>query len=54
MNEPHIVSDRTAQRRVQDERIAAEPKLPPLNLPPDAVGTPVEVALARIRRRPLA
>lgn len=45
---------RSPQRRAQDERIAAEPRLTPPELPPDAAPEPVEAHLARQGRRPLA
>ena len=44
---------RTPQRQAQDERIASEPELAPLNLPPGAVASPVEAHLAS-RRHPVA
>jgi hypothetical protein len=44
---------RSPGRRARDEQIAAEPQLPPLELPPDTSPSPVEVHLARCRR-PLA
>jgi len=47
------IDDRSAERRAQDDAIAAEPLLPPLELPPDAQASPVETHLAR-RRRPVA
>jgi hypothetical protein len=40
--------------RARDEQIAAEPEMAPLELPPDAVPSPVEAHLGRLRRRPLA
>jgi len=45
---------RSPERRARDEQVAAEPPLAPLDLPPDAVPTPVEAHLARSRRRPVA
>ena len=47
---------RSPQRRAEDERIAAEPRLPPPALPPDAAPEPVEAHLARGpgRHRPVA
>lgn len=48
------VDQRNPGRRAQDERIAAEPQMAPLQLPPDAVPSPVEAHLGRLRRRPLA
>jgi hypothetical protein len=47
------VDQRSAGRRARDEQIAAEPPLPPMELPPDATPSPVESHLARTRR-PLA
>jgi hypothetical protein len=44
---------RSPERRARDERIAAEPKLPIPELPPDAPTAPVEEFLRRLRR-PLA
>jgi hypothetical protein len=46
--------ERSAERRKRDERIAAEPRLSPPKLPPEAAGLPVESFLARTSRRPLA
>ncbi|MDY0167964.1 MAG: hypothetical protein RBS80_15555 [Thermoguttaceae bacterium] len=43
---------RSDARRLQDEQIAAEPQLPPLPLPPNAVPSPVESHLQR--HRPIA
>jgi hypothetical protein len=48
------VDTRSLRRREQDEQIAAESPTAPLELPPDAVPTSVEVHLGRLRRRPLA
>ena len=45
---------RKPDRRAQDERIAAEPRLAPPQLPPGATAEPVEIHLARQGRRPLA
>jgi hypothetical protein len=45
---------RSPQRRALDEQIAAEPPLPPLTLPPDAIAAPLEAHLARHQKRPLA
>jgi len=47
------VDQRDPARRAQDERIAAEPELAPLELPPDAAPSSVEAHLGR-RRRPMA
>jgi len=49
-----VNDQRSAERRSQDEKIAAELPLAPLDLPPDAVAEPVEAHLARHPRRPLA
>ena len=46
------VDHRTPSRRVQDEQIASEIPLAPLDLPPSASSAPIEKHLAR--RRPLA
>jgi hypothetical protein len=48
------VDPRSTGRRARDEQIAAEPKLAPLELPPDAAPSPVEAHLGRLGRRPLA
>ena len=45
---------RSAERRAQDEQIAVEPPMAPLDLPPDTPSSLVEAHLARYRRRPLA
>jgi len=45
---------RGSERRAEDERIATETRLAPLDLPPDASTAPVEAHLARNGRRPLA
>lgn len=47
------VDRRGLARRAQDERIATEPHLAPLDLPPEAAPAPVEAHLGK-RRRPLA
>lgn len=47
------VDQRSPSRRALDEQIAAEPPLAPLELPPDAVPSPLETHLGRMRR-PLA
>lgn len=44
---------RSPKRRAQDEQIAAEPQLAPLELPPDAPASPLEAHHCR-QRRPLA
>ncbi len=41
-------------RRALDEQIAAEPKMAPLELPPNFPSSSVETHLSRLRRRPLA
>ena len=48
------VDNRSPARRAQDEHIAAQPQLAPLNLPPDAVPSPLEANVGRLRQRPLA
>jgi hypothetical protein len=45
---------RSAERRTLDDKIAAEPKLQPPELPVDSVPSAVEVHLARVSRQPLA
>jgi hypothetical protein len=45
---------RSPDRLALDEQIAAEPQLPPLNLPPGAVPSSMESHLRKPRRRPLA
>jgi hypothetical protein len=45
---------RSADRQQHDEQIAAEPPLAHPELAPDSVPSPVEIHLARLRRRPLA
>jgi hypothetical protein len=50
-----IKSDpRNSERRTIDERVAAEPHLPPPQLPVDAPALPVETFLGRRNRRPVA
>ena len=53
MSRPEI-DQRSPGRRARDEQIAAESPLAPLELPADAVGSPMEAHLARQPRRPLA
>jgi hypothetical protein len=53
MNTPEI-DLRSASRRARDEEIAAEPKLARLEAKPEAVPSPIEAHLGRLRRRPLA
>jgi len=48
------VDARSLGRRARDEQIAAEPQLPPLELPPDAPSSSVETCLALHGRHPLA
>lgn len=48
------IDQRSPRRRAQDEQIAAEPQMPPLELSADATPSPVEAHLGRLRRRPLA
>jgi len=48
------VDKRSASRRAQDEQIAAEPQMAPLDLPRDAPSAPVEAYLGRHGRRPMA
>lgn len=43
--------DRSPERRARDERIAAEPPMPPAELPPDAPFSSVETQLARHGQR---
>lgn len=45
---------RSYNRRLRDEQIAAEPSLPPLQLPDSSAGSPMEEHLAQHRRHPLA
>ncbi len=45
---------RSPKQRAQDERIAAEPQLEPLELPLGAVAEPLEAHLARQTRHPRA
>lgn len=45
---------RSPERRAQDERIAAEPKRPPPDVPAGTDPVPVEEHLIRHTRRPLA
>lgn len=51
----HIDADqRSPARKTQDEEIALEPELPPLELPPNAIPSPMESHLQRTRRHPVA
>ena len=52
MNAP-ATDSRSPQRKARDEQIAAEPPLPPPDLPPGATTSPVEAHLPQ-RRRPIA
>jgi len=45
---------RSPGRRARDEQIAAEPPMPPPNLPPDAAPSSMEAHLSRLQRRPVA
>jgi hypothetical protein len=48
------VDQRSPERRLRDEKIAAEAPLAPLELPPDATPSAIEAHLDRYRRRPVA
>jgi hypothetical protein len=48
------IDQRSADRRARDEQIAAEPEMPPLDLPADAAASSVETHIARQTWRPLA
>lgn len=52
MSSPGI-DKRSPERRARDEQIVAEPRLAPLDLPADAVSSPVEGRVPQ-HRRPLA
>ena len=54
MPSPIEADSRSAGRRTRDEEIAAEPQLPPLDLPKDANSSPMEKYLGRTRRHPVA
>ena len=45
---------RSPSRKALDEQIAAEPPLPPLDLPPDAPSSSMETHLGQRGRRPIA
>jgi hypothetical protein len=45
---------RSDERRLQDQQVAEEPHLAPLDLPAGAAALPVEVHLQQQRSRPLA
>ncbi len=46
--------ERSPERRTRDERIVAEPQMPPLDLPFEAPVTPVESHLDQQSRHPVA
>ncbi|MBC8873800.1 MAG: hypothetical protein H8E44_30540 [Planctomycetes bacterium] len=48
------VDSRSPERRTRDEQIAAEPPMAPLELPPDATPSSVEVHQGRLGPHPLA
>ncbi len=48
------VDNRSPGRRTRDEQTVAEPELAPLDLPADAVPSPLEARLPQQYRRPLA
>ena len=48
------IDKRSPGRRLKDEEIAAEPRLKPLNLAPNAPSAAIETRLRGIRRHPLA
>ncbi len=48
------IDPRSPERRANDDRIAAEPRMAPPPLPPEAPVLPVESHLGRIRRQPVA
>jgi len=48
------VDHRSAERRVQDEQIAAEPPMAAPDLPPGAVASPVEAHLEQFQKHPRA
>jgi len=48
------IDPRSPGQRAQDDQIAAEPALPPIQLPTDAVASPVETHLNRQPRHPVA
>jgi hypothetical protein len=48
------VDERSPGRKAQDEQIAAEPQMAPLDLPPEAPSSPVEAHLRPHHRRPVA
>jgi hypothetical protein len=48
------IDQRSPGRRTRDEQIASEPKMAPIELPSDAVPSPMETHLAVQHRRPLA
>ena len=48
------VDQRSAERRAQDEQIAAAPQMPPLELPSSAPASPLETHLAAQCPHPVA
>ncbi len=48
------LDERSPERRARDEQIAAEPPMPPLELPLEAPATPLETHLDRKHSRPVA
>ena len=46
--------ERSPERRAQDDQLAAEAKLAPLELPPELASASVEARMDQIRRRPVA
>jgi len=51
---PNTNDERNDQRRSRDEAIVAQPPLPPLDVPPNVIPTPMESHLRPARRRPVA
>ncbi len=54
MMSKQVDDQRSPERRAEDERIAAEPRRAPLDVPPGAEPSPVEKHLSRHARRPFA
>ena len=54
MSDQSKVDQRSPGRKAWDEQIAAQPQMPPQDLPPDVPSSPVEAYLGPHRRRPLA
>lgn len=48
------VDQRSPGRRAQDEQIAAEPRMPPIELPPGVSASPLGTHLGRQWRHPIA